>query len=76
MNEQLTIQAGVMNAVNFAMQQNYVPLIRNITLKNMTDAPLEALKLKITFDPAFAGEYTCNIDRIEAKGSKPCSRAT
>ena len=69
MNEQLTIQAGVMNAVNFAMQQNYVPLIRNITLKNMTDAPLEALKLKITFDPAFAGEYTCNIDRIEAKGS-------
>ena len=69
MNDQLTIQADVMSAVNFAMMQNYVPLIRSVTLKNAADTPLEDLKMRITFDPAFAGEYSCRIDSIEAQGS-------
>ena len=69
MNEQLTIHADVMSAVNFAMMQNYVPLIRSITLKNTADTPLENLEMRISFDPAFAREYSCKIDSIEAQGS-------
>ncbi len=69
MNDKLTIHAEVMSAVNFAMQQNSVPLIRNISLRNETDEVLRDLEIKISFDPAFAAEFSCRIDSIEAQSS-------
>ena len=67
MNDKLTIHAEVMSAVNFAMQQNFVPLIRNISLRNETEEPLNDLEIRISFDPAFASEFSCKIDSIGAQ---------
>ena len=61
---------GHLNAsINFAMQQNYVPVIRNLFVNNESDEALENLELKVTFDPEFAKEYTYHIDNIPAHES-------
>lgn len=48
------------------MQQNYVPVIRNLVINNENDESLSNLDLKITFDPEYAKEYTYHIDEIQA----------
>ena len=55
--------------INFAMQQNSTPLIERLRVNNDTDEDLKNLKLKLHFDPAFAGDLTLNIDYIEAHKS-------
>lgn len=58
---------GHMNTyINFAMQQNYVPIIRNIIITNEQDKPLNNLTVKVNFEPEFAKEFTYNIECIEA----------
>lgn len=55
-----------MKSINFAMQQNYVPIIRNIVVTNETENTLFHLDLKITFEPEFAKEYNYHIDEIKS----------
>lgn len=33
MNDKVSVQAVTFGAMNFAMQQNYVPLVRSVTIK-------------------------------------------
>lgn len=68
--ENLVSVGGNLNgSINFAMQQNYVPVIRNLFVNNLSDELLEDLELKITFDPEFAKEYKYHIDSIPAHSS-------
>ncbi|MBP0964808.1 MAG: DUF3320 domain-containing protein [Oscillospiraceae bacterium] len=61
---------GHINAsINFAMQQNYVPVIRFLTVNNESDQLLENVDLKISFEPEFAKEFRYHIDSIPAQGS-------
>ncbi len=57
------------SSINFAMQQNYVPVIRNLVVNNESDDALENLDLTITFEPEFAKEYKYHIDSIAAGSS-------
>lgn len=50
--------------VNFAMQQNHVPVIRELTIRNTGDADLENIEISIEFDPAFADVVTLKVDRL------------
>ena len=34
MNDKVSVQVVTFGAMNFAMQQNYVPLVRSVTIKN------------------------------------------
>lgn len=50
--------SGIMTArINFAMQQNYVPVFRNIVLTNNSENKLENIRLRITFEPEFANKF-------------------
>ena len=56
--ENIISLSGNMTArINFAMQQNYVPIFRNVVMTNLTDQELKNVRLRISFDPAFANTF-------------------
>ncbi len=55
--------------INFAMQQNYVPIVRNIIIHNDTEDDLEDICVKINFEPQYAEEFSDCIARVESGGS-------
>ncbi|MBQ9807327.1 MAG: DUF3320 domain-containing protein [Ruminococcus sp.] len=57
MENQISVSANVTARINFAMQQNYVPVCRNVVLTNTSDAEITGARLRLTFDPAFAKPY-------------------
>lgn len=48
--------------VNFAMQQNHVPIVRKLTIKNTGDKDLTNILIEITADPEFAVAWNKRID--------------
>lgn len=48
--------------VNFAMQQNHVPIVRKLTVKNTDDKELRNITIEITADPEFAITWSKRID--------------
>jgi very-short-patch-repair endonuclease len=52
--------------VNYARQQNDIPLIRSVTLTNSGESDAVDVQLRIAGDPDFARERTVRIDRIGA----------
>ncbi|MCL2417611.1 MAG: hypothetical protein FWD02_06760, partial [Bacteroidales bacterium] len=53
----IKIEADVCESVNFAMQQNHVPIIRGIKIINDTKSDIENIKVTITADPDIADEW-------------------
>jgi very-short-patch-repair endonuclease len=43
--------------INFALQQNHVPVIRSLVINNTTGADWNALEVEITVEPAFAPSW-------------------
>lgn len=60
----VSVGGHIYASINFAMQQNYVPLIRNLLVSNLTDEELKDIDLKISFEPEFAKEFLYHIDSI------------
>lgn len=54
----VTVGGHINASINFAMQQNYVPVIRSLVVNNNSEEVLENISLKITFEPEFAKEFT------------------
>jgi len=50
--------------INFAMQQNYVPVVKKITAKNVSDTDLENVNISIHSDPDFAVDCEHTLDLI------------
>jgi len=50
--------------VNFAMQQNHVPVVRKLTIKNISEIELENISIEITADPEFAIAWSKRIDLL------------
>ena len=69
MADKVTINGQLSTSINFAMQQNYVPMIRSLIIHNETEVCLHHLRLKIEFEPEFAKEYSFDIETIEAHES-------
>lgn len=69
MDKKVTIGGHINGSINFAMQQNYIPIIRNLVITNETDEELHHLQLKITFEPEFAREYVYDIEMISVNSS-------
>ena len=61
----LSAEVNIMSCLNFAMQQNYIPLIKSITVKNDGDETLTDIYVRIFFEPEFARVYTSHIEKIE-----------
>ncbi|WP_443964909.1 DUF4011 domain-containing protein, partial [Ruminococcus sp.] len=73
MDNIVTVGGHINASLNFAMQQNYVPVIRNLVVNNNSEEVLENIGLKITFEPEFAKEFTYHIGSIPAKSSAEIS---
>lgn len=69
MDNIITVGGEVNASINFAMQQNYVPVIRYLIVNNVSEETVENLDLKVTFEPEFAREYIYHIDSIPANES-------
>lgn len=61
----ISIRSEICRFINFAMQQNYVPVIYSIIVSNNGDEPVEDLKVKIGSEPQFADVYEEHISLIE-----------
>lgn len=57
--------------VNFAMQQNHAPVLREIRLLNASEKELRDLDICMAFEPAFAYGYTAHLETI-APGCEEC----
>ena len=51
--------------INYAFVQNYMPVVRNVLLKNNTEQTLNDLVLKISFEPEFAKPYEQRIAALD-----------
>jgi hypothetical protein len=50
--------------INFAMQQNHVPIVRKLTIKNISEVELRNINIEITADPEFAIAWSKRIDLL------------
>ena len=64
----LAIQFTAIPAFNLALQQNALPVIQALTLRNATDAPLQDLDLVFTATPAVILPKTRHLDELKAGG--------
>lgn len=73
MNDQPTLVAGVQRMrihveldrrINFAMQQNDVPVVKTLHLENLTDEVVRDLELSITTEPDFGSPWNGRISAI------------
>lgn len=55
--------------VNFAMQQNYVPIIKNLFVQNMSEEDVKDIEVVITVEPNFAHKWSVWIETIPASQS-------
>ena len=65
----LRFEAEYAPRVNFAMQQNGVPLIERITLTNESPQPLEAVTVTAALESGECEPWTARIERIEPGGA-------
>ncbi len=65
MGNVISITANLTQKLNFAFVQNYVPVIRNVLLKNNTGETLSDLTLKISFEPQFAAPFEQRIAALD-----------
>ena len=61
MNDNIRIEAQTAGVFNFAMQQNYIPLIRSINIINNDGVSYENIIVKVSFDPEIAKPFEYNI---------------
>lgn len=66
MTNKINVSGNITKTINFAMQQNYVPIIRNLVITNESEESFENIQLKISFEPEFALTYTYDILKLEA----------
>jgi hypothetical protein len=61
----ITIDFTVTNTINYAMQQNHVPVVRQLTVYNEGATDLRDLCVSITSEPEFTHLWTGNLDYLK-----------
>lgn len=69
MDKKLELEGSFSGVVNFAMQQNYVPIVRNLIIKNSSSEDIKDIDIIITVEPDFAYEWKVRIENIQAEQS-------
>ena len=64
MAKDIKISLSYLPVINFAMQQNHVPVIREISVWNDGDEIVRDIDIVVSFEPEFALEYKTRIDMI------------
>ncbi len=64
MEPKIQAEVQLTPSISFAMQQNYVPVIRSLRLTNLTDLPLSQLTVKLTAEPEFAHPFEAKLEQL------------
>ncbi len=64
MEKMITVSSQINKSLNFSMQQNYVPVIRSVTIHNNSEELLTDLELRIRFEPQFAKDYSYLVPTV------------
>ena len=56
-SSQLDVEFIYLPVINYSMQQNRIPVVRLLSIKNNTEHPLADLKVFLTLEPEFASRY-------------------
>ena len=64
MASELHISLNYLPVINFAMQQNHVPVIREIVIGNNSDDVVRNVEISVCFEPEFALEYKTLVEEI------------
>lgn len=70
MENSISLSLSAVKVINFAMQQNYVPVIRSVNILNNTASDIKNLKLVIKTEPGFTMPFETEIH------SAPSGRTT
>ena len=65
----IELEYSLMPAVCFATQQNNIPFIRKVVIKNNSNEALKDISFGISFEPCFAQEFSVNITEIAPNSS-------
>ena len=65
--EQIRMEISYLPIVNFALQQNGLPVVRSIVINNMTGEEYFDAQIRITTSPACSKPYTKTISLVPAK---------
>lgn len=65
----IELEYSLMPAVCFATQQNNIPFIRKVVIKNLGDTALKDISFGISFEPCFAQEFSVNITEVAPNSS-------
>ncbi len=65
MENKISISGIMMKQMNFSLQQNFIPVFKNLILKNLTAEVMENVTLRMSFDPAFAKPYEVMISALQ-----------
>ena len=66
MNGEIRIEVQSAGVFNYAMQQNYIPLIRSIGIVNSGGKAYEGIVVRAVFDPVFAVPFEYTVQYAEA----------
>ena len=69
MSEQIVFDGNYSAVINFAMQQNHVPVINRLEIKNIIEAPLENIRVTIRTEPQFSHLWETKVDRLASGAS-------
>ncbi|NOC47321.1 DUF3320 domain-containing protein [Ruegeria sp. HKCCD7559] len=64
-----SLQFDMAKKVNFASAQNDIPVLKTLSITNMTDGPLDNIQITLTAQPAVIKSRTWIIDRLSPMGS-------
>ncbi|MBE6880959.1 MAG: DUF4011 domain-containing protein [Ruminococcaceae bacterium] len=65
MENRVLIGGNMLKQMNFSLQQNFIPLFRNLILTNKTGEVLENVTVRMSFDPAFASGYETFVSVLQ-----------
>lgn len=60
----IKLESSLISVVNFAMQQNYVPIIKNLYVHNLSEEDLKDIDIVISVEPEFAHTWSTRIESI------------
>ncbi|HBP39159.1 MAG TPA: DNA helicase, partial [Clostridiales bacterium] len=65
----LQFEATISPTINYALQQNHVPIIHRLVIHNSGDQDFSEITLQITAEPAFAGSLARKLALLPAQAS-------
>jgi uncharacterized membrane protein len=68
---QLEVRIDLDRRINFAMQQNDIPVVKMLHVENRGDAPLRDLQVRISTEPAFALGWSTQSQRNNRSTDSP-----